>query len=238
MIVLEAHGLELGYDAQSVLRDVELEVHSGEFWFLLGPNGAGKSTLLNAILGLLSPRRGTLRLAETARDRIGYTPQRSALNPTLPTTVREFVSLGDVGLGRDRRRREERLAWALARLDLADLAKSDLHSLSGGQRQRAVVARGLIRRPQLLLLDEPTEGLDVSSEDGLLGTLQDLRREEGLTLLFVTHKLRLAARFATHAALFHDGTVTAGPREQTLQRERVESAFGVPRDLLLEELRI
>jgi zinc transport system ATP-binding protein len=238
--VVEARGLELGYGAEIVLRGVDLQVRAGEFWFLLGPNGSGKTTLLNAILGLLEPQAGVLRLDPSlaARDRIGFTPQTSALNPTLPTTVREFVSLGAVGLRLDRRARAERLAWALARLDLEALARSDLHALSGGQRQRAVVARALIRRPHLMLLDEPTEGLDVSSEDGLLRTLEALRAEEGLTLLFVTHKLRLAARFASHVALFHHALVRAGPRDETLDRAVVEQTFGVPEDLLLEELRV
>jgi ABC-type Mn2+/Zn2+ transport system ATPase subunit len=238
--VVEARGLALGYGAQIVLRDVDLQVRPGEFWFLLGSNGSGKTTLLNAILGLLAPRAGTLTLHPelAARDRIGFTPQTCALNPTLPTTVREFVSLGAVGLRLSRAARADRLAWALARLELEQLARSDLFSLSGGQRQRAVVARALIRRPHLMLLDEPTEGLDVSSEDGLLRTLEGLRSEEGLTLLFVTHKLRLAARFASHVALFADGVVRAGPRDETLDRAVVEQTFGVPPELLLEELRV
>jgi ABC-type Mn2+/Zn2+ transport system ATPase subunit len=237
--VIEARALELGYGPHVVLRDVELEVRAGEAWFLLGPNGSGKTTLLNAILGLLPPRAGTLRLHPrlAARDRIGFTPQRSALNPTLPTSVHEFVSLGSVGLRLTRGERGERLAWALARAGLEGLAASDLHSLSGGQRQRALVARALVRRPHLMLLDEPTEGLDVASEHALLQTLEALRREEALTLLFVTHKLRLAARFATHVALFHAGRVRAGPRAAVLAREVVEETFGVPPELL-EELRV
>ena len=238
-IVIEAHGLTLGYRGNVVLRDVDLEVRAGEAWFLLGPNGSGKTTLLNAILGLLAPLAGTLRLHPqlAARDRTGFTPQKSALNPTLPTSVIEFVSLGAVGLRMSRRERSERLGWALARAGLAGLAGSDLHSLSGGQRQRALVARALVRRPHLMLLDEPTEGLDVASEHALLQTLEALRRDEGLTLLFVTHKLRLAARFATHVALFHDGCVRAGPRDTTLAPEVVEQTFGVPPELL-EELRV
>jgi ABC-type Mn2+/Zn2+ transport system ATPase subunit len=238
-IVIEARGLALGYGAHLVLSGVDLEVRAGEAWFLLGPNGSGKTTLLSAILGLLPPRAGSLRLHPqlAARDRIGFTPQKSALNPTLPTSVHEFVSLGAVGLRLTRSQRGERLAWALERAGLAGLAARDLHSLSGGQRQRALVARALVRRPHLMLLDEPTEGLDVASEQALLQTLEALRREEGLTLLFVTHKLRLAARFASHVALFHAGRVVAGPRAATLAREVVEQAFGVPPELL-EELRV
>lgn len=238
--VVEARGLALGYGARVVLRDVHLRIRAGEFWFLLGPNGSGKTTLLSALLGLIEPRAGSLALHPTlaARDRIGFTPQKTALNPTLPTTVREFVSLGAVGLRLSRAARAERLAWALARVGLEPLAHSDLFSLSGGQRQRAVLARALIRRPNLMLLDEPTEGLDVSSEDGLLRTLESLRAEEGLTLLFVTHKLRLATRFASHVALFAGGRVRSGPRDEVLDHAVVERTFGVDPELLLEELRL
>lgn len=234
--MITARGLSLGYGRVTVLHDVDFEIREGEFWFLLGPNGTGKSTLLGAILGLVEPRAGSLRLdpERASRDSIGFTPQKSALNPTLPTTVREFVSLGDAGMRGGRSTREERLRWALDRVGLGSRARSDLHSLSGGQRQRAVVARALIRRPRLMLLDEPTEGLDVGAEDGLLRTLEELRLDTGLTLLFVTHKLRLATAFATHAALFHGGSLVAGPKEEVLERQRVEQAFGVSPELLAE----
>ena len=238
-VVLAARALELGYARRSVLRDVDLEVHAGEFWFLLGPNGSGKTTLLKAVLGLIEPRAGSLQLhgEHAARERIGFTPQRRELEPTLPTTLRELVSLGAVGLALDAAQRAERLAWSLERVGLAHLANADFRALSGGQRQRALVARALIRRPRLLLLDEPTEGLDVASEDALLRTLTDLHRDEHVTLLLVTHKLKLAARFATHVALFYDATARGGPRDDMISTSTVERAFGVPRELL-EELRV
>jgi ABC-type cobalamin/Fe3+-siderophores transport system ATPase subunit len=117
------------------------------------------------------------------------------------------------------------------------MAHRDLRSLSGGQRQRALVARALVRRPRLLVLDEPTEGLDVASEETFLGTIDALHREEHLTLLFVTHKLRTAARYATHVALFTGGGMRAGPRDAVLEPSVLESAFGVPLDRL-DELRL
>jgi ABC-type Mn2+/Zn2+ transport system ATPase subunit len=237
--VLRACGLGLGYGRTAVLRGVDLEIRAGEFWFLLGPNGSGKTTLLRAILGLLEPVAGSLRLdpAYAARERIGFIPQKCELAPSLPTTVREMVSLGTVGLPRGDAAGGGRLAWALERVGLGGLAAADFRSLSGGQRQRALVARALVRRPRLLLLDEPTEGLDVASEDGLLRTLAALRESGAFTLLFVTHKLKLAARFATHVGLFHAGTICAGPRDEILALPVLEDAFGVPTELL-EELRV
>lgn len=235
--VLEAHRLVLGYRGETVLRDVDWTVRAGEFWFLLGPNGSGKTTLLRAVLGLLQPRAGSLERSETASlEHVGFVPQHTRHNPTLPTTVRELVSLGAVGSGGARRGRE-RLPWALERVGLQGLAGRDVRALSGGQRRRALVARALVRRPRLLVLDEPTEGLDVASEEGFLETVGDLHRAEQLTVLFVTHKLRLAARLATHVALFRDGAVRSGPRETVLVPRDLEQAFGVPL-ASLEELRL
>jgi zinc transport system ATP-binding protein len=236
--LITARGLALGYRGRPILRDIDWTVRTGESWFLLGPNGCGKTTLVRGVLGLLAPLAGSL-----ARDPVvaslentGFVPQRSLTNPTLPTTIGEFVALGAVGIPRAARDASA-LDWALDRVGLGDLADCDLRALSGGQRQRALVARALVRRPRLLVLDEPTEGVDVASEEVFLATIEALRREEDLTLLFVTHKLRTAARHATHVALFHGGGVQAGPRDAILDPARLEAAFGVPPDRL-DELRL
>jgi len=238
MSVIDARGLSLGYGGRTVLARVEWTVQHGEYWFLLGPNGSGKTTLLRGVLGLLAPLAGSLRRdpAAASLEHTGFVPQRSRTNPTLPTTIREFVGLGAVGLPRAARDSVS-LDWALAQVGLAGLAKRDLRALSGGQRQRALVARALVRRPRLLVLDEPTEGLDVASEESFLETIDELHRTERLTLLFVTHKLRIAARYATHVALFAQGGVRAGPRDAILLPGDLERAFGVPL-ARLDELRL
>jgi len=227
--VVEARGLALAYGRQPVLRDVDLTIRAGEFWFLLGPNGSGKTTLLKALLGILRPRVGRLALHSrlAARERLGFVPQRCDLNPSLPTTLREFVSLGFVGSGRPRRERPEPLRFALERAGLGGLAERDYWSLSGGQRQRALVARALVRRPSLLVLDEPTEGMDAPSEEAFLRTLDALNRDEGVTLLVVTHDLALCPRHASHVALFADGRVHAGAAAEILRGDAVERVFGV-----------
>lgn len=226
--LIRARGLALGYGGRAVVEGIELEVRAGEVWFLLGPNGSGKTTLLRAVLGLLAPAAGELWLHRDVADRaqVGYVPQRCEWSGALPTTVREFVSLGFVGTHGPRAARAGALGWALARVGLEGLARSDFRALSGGQRQRALVARALVRRPRVLLLDEPTEELDVVSAGGLLDTLAELVREEGTTLLFVTHALGLAARFATHVAVFAGGRVAAGPREEVLADGALRRAFG------------
>jgi ABC-type Mn2+/Zn2+ transport system ATPase subunit len=225
-VVLEANGLALGYDGADVLHDVDLRVRAGEVWFVVGPNGAGKSTLLRAVVGVLAPRSGRLvrHPALAARERMGFVPQRADLNPTLPTTVREFVRLGTVGTRLPAREESARVAAALERVGLADGARRDLWSLSGGERHH----RALVRRPSLLVLDEPTNHLDPGAEDSLLRLLMDLNATERLTLLVVTHDLALAARYATHVALVERGTVTAGPRDAVLGGDRLARAFGLP----------
>ena len=229
-VILRATGLSLTYGRRVVLEDVNLELRQGEFCFFLGPNGSGKTTLIRAILGTLHPRAGRVWLHRdlARRERIGFVPQRCDLNPPLPTTVREFVLLVLVGIQATTKEQTERLEWALARVGLEGMARRNYWSLSGGQRQRALVARALVRYPSLLILDEPTNGLDLSTEDMFLRFLAKLNRGENLTLLFVTHDVAIAARYATHIALFHSGTLESGTREKMLDRDTLERVYGAP----------
>jgi ABC-type Mn2+/Zn2+ transport system ATPase subunit len=219
-----------GYGSRPVLTAVNLEVLPGEFWFFLGPNGEGKTTLLKTLLGTLRPQRGTVEWRPDFADRRrwGFVPQRCDLNPTLPTTVREFVLLGLVGIRAGAAERRERLSEALNAVGLAGLAGRSYWALSGGQRQRALVARALVRRPSLLVVDEPTTGLDLAAEEALLESLAVLNRTRGLTVLFVTHELVTAARHATHAALFQGGSVLAGRVEEVFTEAGLEATYGVP----------
>jgi ABC-type Mn2+/Zn2+ transport system ATPase subunit len=237
-VVLRATAVSLGYGAHTVLRHLHFEVHPGEFWFFLGQNGGGKTTLLKAILGLLTPQAGQLWLAPAfaGRERMGFVPQRCDLNPTLPTTVREFVLLGLVGIKVSRAEQNERLAWALEKMGLAGLAGRNYWSLSGGQRQRALVARALVRRPTLLILDEPTNNLDLPTEDALLRLLVALNKEEGLTLLFVTHNVGIAARYATHVGLLYSGNLLSGPRQQVFTAANLARIYGINVETALDLL--
>ena len=228
-IVLKTSGLSLSYGRRVVLEDVNLEVRHGEFCFFLGPNGSGKTTLIRAILGILRPLAGQLSLHPdlASLEQIGFVPQRCDLNPALPTTVREFVLLGLVGIRMRGENQAARLEWALARVGLEGMAGRDYWSLSGGQRQRTLVARALVRQPSLLILDEPTSGLDLPAEDLFLRFLADLNQREHLTLLFVTHDIAIAARYATHLALFHSETVEFGTRHDMLNMGSLERVYGV-----------
>lgn len=226
--LIEASGVSLAYGSRAVLSGVDLAVRAGEFWFFVGPNGSGKTTLVRSFLGLLPPREGSLRRAKALAGgvHVGFVPQRSRLAATVPTTVREFVSWGAAGSPFPASRRRENLAWALDKTRLADLARRDYWALSEGQRQRALLARALVRRPALLILDEPTTGLDLPTEDALLRLLEELNRE-GLAVILVTHDLSLAARSATHAVLFSGGTARGGAAGGILTPDNLQAAFGV-----------
>lgn len=233
MPIIEARGLAIAYGGRTVLQRVDLTVNRGELWFLLGGNGTGKTSFIRAVLGLVRPSAGELRLdpVEASRAHIGFVPQRCDLNATLRTTVREFVSLGMVGSSGARgSARATRLASALARVGLDDRATVDYQSLSGGMRQRASIARALVRQPRLLIFDEPTAGLDVAAEQAILGLVAGLNRDQGLTALIVTHDLQIAARYASHVALFHGGGVTAGPREEVLSSQSLARVYGLSLD--------
>lgn len=195
---------------------------------IVGPNGSGKTTLLHTLVGLLRPLRGGVRHHPTlaTRTALGFVPQRCDLNPALPTTVREFVGLGLVGLGLGRVEAASRVPEALARVDLGPQIDTEYWRLSGGQRQRALLARALARRPATLLADEPTSGLDPRAVEDLLAVLHHMHRQQGLTLVLVTHDLGLAARHASHVALVHEGRVHAGTRSEVLRRDRLERLYG------------
>ncbi len=227
--VVQAENLALAYGTQTVLADLDLTIRSDEFWFCLGPNGAGKTTLMQALLGGVTPHHGRLWLHSQLASwlRLGFVPQRCDLNPALPTTVREFVQLGEVGLNLSRRERCDRLAWALDSIGLGHTARQSYWTLSGGQRQRALVARALIRQPRLLLLDEPTNNLDLPTSEDLLHLLATLNQCDGLTLFFIAHDVASAARYATHALLLHGGLGLSGPVGDILTSARLSQLYGV-----------
>ena len=231
-IIYRASDVVLGYGSHVILRGVNLEICSGQFWSFLGPNGSGKTTLLRGFLGELKARAGTLEVPPPVDGvaPIGFVPQRCEINPTLPITLGEFVGLGLVGTRLSNAARRERLAWVLETLWLPALARQSYWTLSGGQRQRALIARALIRRPRVLIMDEPTNNLDLIAEDVVLKALTDFRTQHHAACLFVTHDLGLAERYATHVGLVAEGGVVAGARADVLTRANLEHLYGrVPR---------
>ncbi len=197
-------GVTLRRGARTVFTDLSLEVHAGEVWFLVGRNGTGKSTLLDAALGLLAPIRGQIQRSPglASRREVGFVPQRCTLDPTLPTTVAEFVRLGLVGLGLRADQEQTRITEALAAVDLADHAKRSFWAHSEGQRQRLLLARALARRPQFLLMDEPTAALDPAAARRFFDLVRALADSAAQpTVICATHDLDAVVRLATHVAI-------------------------------------
>jgi zinc transport system ATP-binding protein len=204
-----------------VLQDVTFHVAPGEFVAIAGPNGGGKTTLMRLILGLEHPRTGTVRLNGTdashyhPRDRIAYLAQRAALGIEAPITVREVVTAGRsaaVGLlGRLGARDRELVTAAIDRVGLAEHARMPLLRLSGGQQQRALIAKALAAEPELLVLDEPTTGVDVDAQDALAELLAELHHETKATILYVSHEFGAVERLVERIVLVRRTIVFDGP---------------------------
>ncbi len=200
--ILELNNVTFSYGCHNVLEDVNLTVNVGDAVGITGPNGAGKSTLLKLILGLLKPASGSIKLFNVPiyrfleRHRVGYVPQRAtSFNLGFPTTVQEAVAAGRIakrGLFKplnsiDYKQTDE----VLQMVGLYDLKNQMLSTLSGGQQQRVFIARAIVSNPELLILDEPTVGVDVQNQTIIIELLKNLNREHGLTILIVSHELEL-----------------------------------------------
>ena len=228
--IAELTAVRLGYTGTPVLDRVTLAIKPGQFWCFLGPNGEGKTTLIKAILGALRPKSGRLYRDPRifARGQVSYVPQRLELNPVLPTSVREFILTGLAGISASASQRRKRLDQVLEMVGLRAARHRNYWTLSGGQKQRALLARALIRDPRVLIIDEPTAGLDLAAAETLLTVLANMHKSFGVTIVLVTHDLHIATRHATHAALFRGGGVVAGELNEVFTSEQLEQTFGLP----------
>ena len=205
----------VAYDGRTAVRDVDVRVDAGEVVAVLGANGSGKSTLVKAVVGLLPLAAGTLELFGTPRERfsswtrVGYVPQRAGATTGVPATVREVVATGRLAVTRFRRPRavdRDAVQRAMEVVGLADRAGDSVSTLSGGQQQRVLIARALTCRPELLVLDEPTAGVDLASQAVLAGTLAELVAG-GTTVVLVAHELGPLHPLITRALTMADGRV-------------------------------
>ena len=180
--LLSLCGVTVTLGATLVLDNVGLAVAAGEIVTLIGPNGAGKTTLLRVALGLLQPERGEMLLDPGLR--IGYMPQRLLVDPALPLTVRRFLSMAAPNAG-------GRVDQALARVGATRTLHTPIQSISGGEMQRVLLARALLRDPELLVLDEPSQGVDLAGQEELFALITGIRDERGCGVLMVSHDLHL-----------------------------------------------
>ncbi|MBU7599419.1 metal ABC transporter ATP-binding protein [Streptomyces sp. P38-E01] len=221
--------LSVGYGRSPALHQLTARIPELATTAIVGPNGSGKSTLLAALAGVIPPTAG--EISHRAAERPALVMQRSAVSDTLPLTVRDAVTMGRWPhrplLGRLTRRDREIVEECMARLDITDLADRQLGRLSGGQRQRALVAQGLAQRSPLLLLDEPTTGLDAAARQRISQVLRE-SREQGATVVHATHDFPEAMN-ADHCLLLADGRLVAeGPPREVLTAEAVEQVWAVP----------
>ncbi len=197
--------LTVQFNGQTTLEDISLEIAPGSYVGVLGPNGAGKSTLLKVILGLVSPAAGEVlvfglppRLLRRQGQVMGYLPQKPLNNPHFPIAVREVVLMGRYGqlglLKRPRRADRELASHYLDLMGSAHLQERTISELSGGEQQRVFIARALVGRPRLLILDEPTISLDACAQDEMYELINRLRRELGLTVIMVSHDIGAVSR--------------------------------------------
>ena len=229
--LIRLHDVSLGYEARAVLHHLRFVVEEGEFLALLGPNGAGKTTLLRGLLGLLPVLGGRIEYHfDRAATPPGYVPQRETLDPIFPLTAFEVVLMGTYArlppLRHAGRRERTRAAECLAQVGLDAVAARPFWSLSGGQKQRVLIARALASEPRLLLLDEPTAGVDPGAAAVIMDVLFRLNRDQALTAVLVTHQIRLVRPLA-HAVIWVDGgTAIKGPTAEMLAPERILDVFG------------
>ena len=192
-------GVSFSYGRNLVIEDADFDIYKGESICVVGPNGGGKSTLLKLMLGLLTPNQGQIGLfgqtAKRGRARVGYVPQQIEFDPLFPVTALDVALMGRLqgrSLGFVNRADRAAAFGALEKMGLSDQAKQPFASLSGGQRQAVLIARALVAKAELLLLDEPTAHVDVAAEERLMASLKALGTE--LTIITVSHYLAFVSR--------------------------------------------
>jgi zinc transport system ATP-binding protein len=207
-LLIGASGLDKGFGGRSILAGVDIAVHRGEIVTLIGPNGAGKTTLLRILLGLIKPEHGVVERKPGLR--LGYMPQRVEIDPLLPLPVRRFLELG-------RPADRAALVTALEEVKAAHVIDQPVQAISGGELRRVLLARALLREPELLVLDEPVQGVDVIGQGDLFRLIVAIREKRGCGVLMVSHDLHLVMA-ATDTVLCLNKHVCCTGRPETVSR--------------------
>lgn len=235
-VIISIKNLSFSYNSNIVLDDINIDVERGAYLGLIGPNGGGKSTLLKIILGLLKPDSGRVEFAGGVNPRcsddcrIGYVPQRISQDyQDLPATVFDIVESGLVAkeeIFKLQKNRNEVINDAIKLAGLKGMENKLIGKLSGGQRQKAFVARALASHPQILILDEPFVGVDLSSQDEFYKFLRKLNIEKGLTIIFVSHDIDIISAQAKQIIALNRKIVYTGKAEKMNEKELVDNIYG------------
>ncbi len=224
--------LTCSYGGRPVLHDVDLDIPAADFVGVVGPSGSGKTTLLRAILGKVAPRSGSVVVAPGLT--VSYVPQVETVNWNFPVTVNEAVLMARTSgrlLPWASAGEKREVAAVLDRLGIGTLGHRHIRELSGGQQQRVFIARALLRRPQLLLLDEPTSGVDVRTRHEVLHLLAELNAD-GLAVLLTTHDLNGIAAHLPRLVCLNREVIGSGPPIDVLTPDVLERTYGAPMDVL------
>jgi zinc transport system ATP-binding protein len=230
------------YNGEPTLEHITLDVQAGDYIGVIGPNGGGKTTLIKLMLGLLQPRQGTIALwGADQRDfkqwhKIGYVPQRAGNSDfRLPITVEEVVSFGRVGDKPRSSRQADRAAvlTAMERVGITDLAARRLSDLSGGQQQKAFIAKALAAEPEVLVLDEPTVGVDVRAQDEFYQLIAELNKHQKLTIIMVSHDIDVVVNEVSKLACINKVLVYHGHPKEFMQEDYLAKLYGKTRKFIL-----
>jgi zinc transport system ATP-binding protein len=225
--IIEAKDVSFAYNSEEVLKDINLQIHKGDYLGIVGPNGGGKTTLLKCILGLLKPSKGTINLfgkdLSLFKDwsSIGYVPQKINFDPNFPSTAKEVVAMGQYakkGLFKMLGKEDwEAVDKALEQVGMQKFGSRRIGDLSGGQQQRVFIARALVSNPEVIFLDEPTVGVDTDTRNQFFKLLESLNKNLELTLVLITHDIDI---------IIHHGVSEVAFINRDLQ------FYGTPSDLL------
>ena len=218
--LVKANGICVALQRRQILDDVSLSVRRGRILTLIGPNGAGKTTLVRVILGLLKPDAG--QVERLPGIRIGYMPQRLHISDNLPLTVQRFLELGC------RNRHTTHLRDVVAQTEIEHLLESPLQQLSGGEHQRVLLARALLRKPDLLVLDEPVQGVDVTGQAALYGLITRIREQLGCGVLMISHDLHLVMATTDQVLCLNHHVCCSGHPDSVSQHPAYLELFGAP----------
>ncbi len=233
--LLNVEGVNLAYGTHPVLRDVSFTLGQGEFCGLIGSNGSGKTTLLRTILGFETPQSGSVRI-DAPRGAVGYVPQKIQLDADMPLRARDLVELGltghRLGLPWPSKARRALVDEMLAAVNATGFADQRAGELSGGQQQRILIAHALIRRPKLLLLDEPLANLDIRAVAEIVALLQRLAKAQNITVLVSAHDMNPLLGVMDRIVYLAKGRAASGPAEDVVRTEVLSALYGYHIDVI------
>ncbi len=232
MSLIQFSDVMLGYGRRVIVEHLTFGIERGDYLGIVGPNGAGKTTIVRALLGSVKPRSGSIThtLTDGRSARIGYVPQREAIDTILPYTVEDVVMMGRYAMmgvfGRPGKQDLNAVSQAIVHVGAEPFRRTSFADLSGGQKQRALIARALASDPDVLILDEPTNGMDLPSRTAILELIKKLHRDDGLTIIMVSHLLSDVANYVQRIAMVEKGFFQIGIVSEILTSENLTRLYG------------